>query len=382
MRCRLVWSILAIFVLVSLNDVSYGGDKILWRKDYNNARKEASENGKPLLLVFSTENCFHCRRLDQSTFRDLKVIQLLNEEFIPLKVDVNREPKLSSVLRIQAYPTMILASNDGKILGFIEGFMEADRLSEHLVRAANTATPDWMARDFQEATRSFNNADYARSIALLKGILEDKKQRPVQTKAKQVLSEIEQQASGRLAHAKGLSDQGQMVAANDVLTDLLRRYAGSSAALEGSKLLAKNSSQPEVQLLLKDRRAMELLEIAKDCFRKEQFLQCLDHCETLRSVYKNTPCSNQAIELENQIRNQPEKMVKVCEEMNDRLAKMYLAQSEAWLKKGNHRKAQLCLEKIIKVCPDSNQAEVALGRLTSLKSKSDSQPVEFTKPQP
>ena len=36
---------------------------------------------------------------------------MLNDHCVPLKVDANREPRLAQALRIQAYPTMILAGN-------------------------------------------------------------------------------------------------------------------------------------------------------------------------------------------------------------------------------------------------------------------------------
>ena len=177
-------------------------DKVEWRNDYDAARKEASEQNKPLFLDFGTEDCVHCKRMHQTTFKDPSIVKLLNERFVPLRVDGNREPRLVQSLRIQAYPTMILAATDGKIVGWIEGYMETTRLAEHLQRASAIETPDWMARDYQEVGKAVAAGEYARAVSLLRHILADDKNLPVQAKARETLQEIEIQASGRLERAK------------------------------------------------------------------------------------------------------------------------------------------------------------------------------------
>lgn len=355
-------------------------ETVKWRTDYNAARKEANERGVPLFLDIGTEDCYHCRRLDSTTFRDPAIVRLLNERFVPLKVDAHREPALAQALRIQAYPTLVLAGNDGKILGMLEGYLEAGRLSEHLTRALSTATPDWMARDFQEATRSINSADYARAVSLLKGIVEDGKDRPVQGKAREVLDEIEQQAQGRLARARTLEDKGQSLEAVDTLTDLLSRYAGTQAASSGAKVLTSLADKPEIRQHQRFGRSQELLAQAREDFRAERYLRCLDHCEILTTTYKDTPAGVEAAQLAGEVRNSPERMAKVCDSMNERLAQMYVVLADSWLKKGNSAEATACLEKVVKLCPGTPHAEGAQSRIVQIRSKTPTTPVQFTKP--
>src|SRR5262249_22755360 len=82
--------------------------EVQWRTDYNGARKEAEEKHRPLLIDFGTQNCFWCKRLDASTFRDPTVCGPLNEKFVPLKIDAEREAQLAQALSIQSYPTVVL----------------------------------------------------------------------------------------------------------------------------------------------------------------------------------------------------------------------------------------------------------------------------------
>ena len=117
--------------------------------------KEATEKGLPLLVVVGTEDCFYCRKLESNTFNDSAIVSQIAGNFVPLKIDASREPTLAQALKVQVYPTLVLAGPDGKIHNFIEGYLEADRLSEHMKRAiAATTTTDGMARDFNEASKA------------------------------------------------------------------------------------------------------------------------------------------------------------------------------------------------------------------------------------
>src|SRR5262245_30550588 len=79
--------------------------EVKWRHDYNAARREAVEKNVPLVIDFGTENCFWCKRLDASTFRDTAVVGVMNEKFVPLKIDAEKDAPLAQALQIQSYPT-------------------------------------------------------------------------------------------------------------------------------------------------------------------------------------------------------------------------------------------------------------------------------------
>src|SRR6266478_6170365 len=108
-----VGSVLFLLQSAICNLQSAIGQEVEWRQDYNAARREASEKGKPLVIDFGTENCFYCKKLDSTTFRDPAVVGLMNERFIPLKIDANREAPLAEALHVERYPTIVLAGPDG-----------------------------------------------------------------------------------------------------------------------------------------------------------------------------------------------------------------------------------------------------------------------------
>ncbi|MBN9120635.1 MAG: thioredoxin family protein [Planctomycetes bacterium] len=120
---------------------SASAQDVKWLTDYAAARKVATETGRPLLLDFGTEACFWCKKLDATTFRDPKVVKLLNEGFVPVKIDAQRHPRMVEALKIDGFPTLILASPEGKVLGRHAGYADAAQLTALLSKAPAPVVP-------------------------------------------------------------------------------------------------------------------------------------------------------------------------------------------------------------------------------------------------
>src|SRR5437870_1442633 len=373
-----------IFALVAassaLGQAPALAQELKWRHDYNAARREAEQKNLPLVVDIGTENCYWCNKLEAITFHDPSVAEVMNGRFIPLKVDAQHNPALTDALRIQAYPTVVLAASDGKILATLEGYMDAFRFHEQLQRAlVSVSNPEWMNRDVQEASKAVAGADYARAVALLKAVTEDGQSRPAQIKAKQLLNDLEQQAADRLVRAKQFEDKGQSTEAMETLTDLVRLYAGTQAATEGGNLLTKIADKPEIKTRQRSRRARDLLAQAKEDFRTHQYLYCLEHCEILVTNYPDLPEGGEAIQLAADIKSNPEWMKQACDSLSDRLGLLYLSLAETWLKKGQPQQAVLYLERVVQAFPNTRQSEAAQIRLAQIQGL-PTRAVDFKKP--
>jgi thioredoxin-like negative regulator of GroEL len=367
-----------VLLTVLLSSVSSGrGQDVEWRSDYNAARREAAAKNRPLVIDFGTENCFWCKKLEAVTFRDPTVANVINERFVALKIDAERDAPLASALRIQSYPTVVLASADGKILDMQEGFLEAQRFMEKLNKVlANTTDPDWMLRDYDGAAKAIAAADYAKAVALLKHVIEDNGQKAVQVKSRQLLQDLEQQAEGRLARAKQQVDNGQTTDALETLTELVRVFAGTQASKDGGQMLTTLGNSPDVQTQQRQRRARELLAQAREEYRSQQYLDCLRHCELLQGTFPTLQEGTEATQLAAEIRNNPEWMRVACDSLSDQLGALYLNLAETWLKKGQPQQAVLCLEKVVQTLPGTRMAETAQLRLSQIQGQ-PTRPVDF-----
>jgi tetratricopeptide (TPR) repeat protein len=357
-------------------------DPVPWRTDYNTARKEAVAKGLPLFVVIGTDNCFYCRKLEGGPLQTAVIAGQLTQNFIPLKIDASKEPGLAKALKVQLYPTIVLATPDGKIHAFIEGYLEADRLNEHLKRTPVPvpAATDFTTRDYDQASRALAIGDYPRAVSLLKGILREAGDKAIGVKARQMLDDVEKLAAGRLARAKEQEQLGMTHDALDTLAEAVKTYAGTQAASDATTLMAGLAAKPETQAKLRAKTARDLLATAKEEFRANTFYDCMEKCEQIRLAFADLPEAKEAASLVAEIKNNPERLAMACEQMNQRTAAMYLTLAEAWEKKGQSAEAVACYEKVYKLCPNTRQGDIALGQLAKLRSANSATPVGLQKP--
>jgi thioredoxin-related protein len=354
---------------------------VTWRADYNAARKEATEKGLPLVIVIGTQDCFYCRKLEAGPLKDPAVTKLLAGNFVALKLDATHAPELAKALKVQMYPTTVLAAPDGKIHAFIEGYVEADRFADQLKRTLTQAnTPDWAARDFNEASKALAASDYPRAVSLLKGITKEAGGKPVGARAKQLLDGVEKTAAAKIARAKQLERAGRPQEAMDVLADAVRQFAGTQAASDAAAQLAGLSERPEEMQKKRLRIARDLLASAREDFRAGRLYDCMQRCEQLAAGFAELPEAKDADALVADIKGNPERLAKACEQMNDRTAAMYLALADSWAKKGQGAEAAECLKKVLALCPNTRHADTAQAELRKLQGKTPAIPTGLTKP--
>ncbi|CAN5403707.1 hypothetical protein BH10PLA2_BH10PLA2_10990 [soil metagenome] len=114
--------------------------EINWRHDFNAARREAQESGKPMFLDVGTQACHWCQQLDVRTFRVPAVVRLINENFIPVRIDANRDPETAGRMGIHSYPTLVMLDPSGRMINKKEGFCEAGPMTHFLDQGRQVAS--------------------------------------------------------------------------------------------------------------------------------------------------------------------------------------------------------------------------------------------------
>tara|TARA_Y100001978_G_C23489419_1_gene335593 strand:+ start:210 stop:656 length:447 start_codon:yes stop_codon:yes gene_type:complete len=95
---------------------------------FDEALKASAEQGKPIFMDSYTTWCYWCKELDKKTFTDADVIAYLNENFINLKMDMEKGegPKLAQKYNVKGYPTLLFLNSEGTTIGNIYGFATAE----------------------------------------------------------------------------------------------------------------------------------------------------------------------------------------------------------------------------------------------------------------
>ena len=355
-------------------------EPIKWRTNYDEARKEATEKNLPLLVDVQTTECMYCRKMEATTFVDPAFTALVQGNYIPLKIDGNKDRELAVALRVQIYPTIVLAGPDGKIHAFLQGYLTADQCTDHLKRTAlAVSTPDWIARDLELAGKAVAVAEYPKAVGLLNAIIADGKSHAAVEKAKQVLSEIEAQAAQSLAAARKSEQAGDLAGATKAMGDLTKQYAGTKAANTASTQLANMANRPSAVENVQSGFAKDLIAAAREEFRTNRFAESLELCERLAAAFPNSVEACDATILRDQIKSDPDRLTMIVAQQQQRTASLYLDLADSWTKKGQTKEAAACLDAVMKLTPGSKLAAAAQTRLANLSAKSNAVQAEYKK---
>jgi tetratricopeptide (TPR) repeat protein len=307
--------------------------------------------------------------MDHRTFRDPALNQVMIENWIPLRINAKKEPALTDALKIRSFPTLVFAGPDGNILGFLEGFIEAPVLVSQLEQhRGDSITPDWMNLEYKEATVAIASDDYPKAVSLLKKIIEDGKQRPIQKRSMVLLQDFEKQATERIAKAKKNLEQGNTSESIQLFREVSRQYEGTNGAKESTQILASLANrQPNSEpFLISNNLAKEVLALIKQDYKSSNFLSCLDRYEYMTATFTEAMETQEAGIIIAEIKSNPEWMKTACEQMGDKLANLYLSLADSWTKKGQPQQAIYYLEKTLQTFPGTKYAESAQVRLAQL----------------
>jgi len=89
---------------------------------FDAASKLAAQKGKIVLVDFYTTWCGPCKMLDQTTWADAGIIQLLEQKTVALRIDAEKEAALSKRYKIEAYPSVLLLKPDGTEMDRLVGY--------------------------------------------------------------------------------------------------------------------------------------------------------------------------------------------------------------------------------------------------------------------
>lgn len=124
-RFRVGW--LSIFLLLSLGVHAAMADEIHWMK-YDEGLLRAKSEHKKIFLNFHAEWCGYCTKMNKETFTNQKLIAYMNQNFVPIKVDSDREASLAERYRVQGLPTSWFLTDKGEQIASQPGFIAADNL--------------------------------------------------------------------------------------------------------------------------------------------------------------------------------------------------------------------------------------------------------------
>jgi len=121
--------------LVAARDAA---SRIVFRKNFAAAVKQAEQSGKPLLLFFHATWSASAKAMLRDTLRDPTIVRL-SRRFVCVAVDADRDGSVCDQYAIVGFPSIQFVSPDGVPLNRLVGHRTADELAAQMHAALEAA---------------------------------------------------------------------------------------------------------------------------------------------------------------------------------------------------------------------------------------------------
>ena len=102
-----------------------------WRDWGAEAFAEADERDCPILLSLSATWCEGCHEMDAITYAEPRIAANVNEGFVPVRVDVDRRPRVRERYNMGGFPTTAFLTPEGELLTGA-GYLDVDGMRQVL----------------------------------------------------------------------------------------------------------------------------------------------------------------------------------------------------------------------------------------------------------
>ncbi len=106
-------------------------DQIPWMEWGPEVFERAQAEDKPVLLGISAVWCHWCHVMDETTYSDQRVIDLVSSRFVPVRVDNDTRPDVNARYNMGGWPTTAFLDPEGEMLAGLT-YIPPDRMVEML----------------------------------------------------------------------------------------------------------------------------------------------------------------------------------------------------------------------------------------------------------
>ena len=125
MKSKAFHIVIAMLVLLTmglLSPVQAADTPVINWLSYDKGMALGKSQQKKVFINFFATWCSFCRMMDTKTFTDAAVVNYLNDNFVPVKVDVDQEQEVAAQYNIRPLPDMWFVSEKGEAIGNKPGF--------------------------------------------------------------------------------------------------------------------------------------------------------------------------------------------------------------------------------------------------------------------
>ncbi len=132
-QSRALWIVILVFIIFAvIVFLTEHKEPIAWIEDYHTGIELAKRQDKPALLCFFKQYTHFSSEMWQKVYNEPRVKEYVEANFVPILIDVDKQPEIASRYNVTYYPTHYI---ENPSTNQIDGpFIGASRLFEFIKR--------------------------------------------------------------------------------------------------------------------------------------------------------------------------------------------------------------------------------------------------------
>lgn len=116
--------IAALFIVMFfLAPLSVSAASIAWNS-YDKGLALAKQKNKKIYVNFHADWCGYCKKMEKETFVSPKVVAYLNEHFIAVRVNSDKEQATARKYNVRGLPANFFFTEQGEVIGNQPGYLD------------------------------------------------------------------------------------------------------------------------------------------------------------------------------------------------------------------------------------------------------------------
>lgn len=122
MKCLNKVTVIIISLVLFTATAAFSGQGIKWFS-YDEAMALSKSQNKKVYINFYTDWCGYCKKMEKKTFTDEKVIAYLNKNYLPVRVNAEKNRKVAAQYRAFQFPDNTFVTETGEFIGKQPGYL-------------------------------------------------------------------------------------------------------------------------------------------------------------------------------------------------------------------------------------------------------------------
>lgn len=127
LSCSLSILMITLSLTTAIPSSAIAADGIQWQP-YKEGISRGKTEKKKIFLNFYADWCAYCKKMEAETFQNSAVISYINRNFIPIKVNSDKEQQTAALFSVRGLPSTWFLSEKGERIGNRPGFISAKEI--------------------------------------------------------------------------------------------------------------------------------------------------------------------------------------------------------------------------------------------------------------